>query len=134
MQMLIMGLFAVMVLVFALALYVSNVRDVLYTSREAAKGRRPHSFRQSLAAAADGKFYVSALVLPIVGVAMFSVLPIVFMILMAFTDFGGEVVHPVLASWSLLGLAEDTRASARWAAPSARYWSGTSSGPWSPPP
>lgn len=41
MQMLIMGLFAVMVLVFALALYVSNVRDVLYTSREAAKGRRP---------------------------------------------------------------------------------------------
>ena len=90
-----------MVLVFALALYVSNVRDVLYTSREAAKGRRPHSFRQSLAAAADGKFYVSALVLPIVGVAMFSVLPIVFMILMAFTDFGGEVVHPVLASWSL---------------------------------
>ena len=101
MQMLIMGLFAVMVLVFALALYVSNVRDVLYTSREAAKGRRPHSFRQSLAAAADGKFYVSALVLPIVGVAMFSVLPIVFMILMAFTDFGGEVVHPVLASWSL---------------------------------
>lgn len=64
MQMLIMGLFAVMVLVFALALYVSNVRDVLYTSREAAKGRRPHSFRQSLAAAADGKFYVSALVLP----------------------------------------------------------------------
>ena len=91
MQMLIMGLFAVMVLVFALALYVSNVRDVLYTSREAAKGRRPHNFRQSLAAAADGKFYVSALVLPIVGVAMFSVLPIVFMILMAFTDFGGEV-------------------------------------------
>lgn len=101
MQMLIMGLFAVMVLIFALALYISNVRDVLYTSREVEKGRRPHSFRQSLAAAADGKFHVTALVLPIVGVAVFSVLPIVFMILMAFTDFGGEVVHPVLASWSL---------------------------------
>ena len=101
MQMLIMGLFAVVVLIFTLALYVSNVRDVLFTSREAAKGKKPHSFRESLAYAADGKFYVSALVLPLIGVSMFSILPIVFMILIAFTDFGGEVVHPVLASWSL---------------------------------
>lgn len=101
MQMLIMGLFAVVVLIFTVALYISNVKDVLFTSREAAKGKKPHSFRESLAYAADGKFYLSALILPLIGVAMFSILPIVFMILIAFTDFGGEVVHPVLASWSL---------------------------------
>ena len=77
------------------------MKDVLFTSREAAKGKKPHSFRESIAYAADGKFYLSALVLPLIGVAMFSILPIVFMILIAFTDFGGEVVHPVLASWSL---------------------------------
>ena len=94
MQMLIMGLFAVVVLIFTVALYISNVKDVLFTSREAAKGKKPHSFRESIAYAADGKFYLSALVLPLIGVAMFSILPIVFMILIAFTDFGGEVVHP----------------------------------------
>lgn len=41
MQMLIMGLFAVMVLIFALALYISNVRDVLYTSREVERDAGP---------------------------------------------------------------------------------------------
>lgn len=39
MQMLIMGLFAVVVLIFTVALYISNVKDVLFTSREAAKGK-----------------------------------------------------------------------------------------------
>lgn len=34
MQMLIMGLFAVVVLIFTIALYVSNVKDVLYTDRK----------------------------------------------------------------------------------------------------
>ena len=62
MQMLIMGLFAVVVLIFTVALYISNVKDVLFTSREAAKGKKPHSFRESLAYAADGKFYLSALI------------------------------------------------------------------------
>ena len=33
MQMLIMGLFAVVVLIFTVALYISNVKDVLFTSR-----------------------------------------------------------------------------------------------------
>ena len=50
---------------------------------------------------ADDKFHVTALVLPVIGVSIFTILPIVFMILMAFTDFGGDIVHPRLASWSL---------------------------------
>lgn len=101
MQMLILGLFAIFILIFLLVLYVSNVRDALYTARMVAAGKRPHTFRQSLAAMADDKFHVTALVLPVIGVSIFSILPIVFMILMAFTDLGGDIVHPTLASWSL---------------------------------
>lgn len=100
MRMLILGLFSIFVLIFTIVLYVSNVRDAAYTARMVAAGKKPHTFRQSLSAMADEKFHITALVLPVVGVSIFSILPIVFMILIAFTDLGGDIVHPVLASWS----------------------------------
>lgn len=97
--MLILGLFAIFILIFAAALYVSNIKDALFTAREAEKGRPPRKFRQTLAAAADENFHRTALAFPILGVTVFSILPIVFMILIAFTDLGGSVVYPKLASW-----------------------------------
>jgi arabinogalactan oligomer/maltooligosaccharide transport system permease protein len=101
MRMLILGLFAVVVLVFTAMLYISNVRDAVFTARMVAAQKKPHKLKESLATVADDKFHITALVLPIIGVSIFSVLPIVFMTLLAFTNFGGDIVHPVLASWSL---------------------------------
>lgn len=39
------------------------------------------------------------LLIPIVGVCVFNVLPIIFMILIAFTNYGGEIVPPALVDW-----------------------------------
>ncbi|MCL1965087.1 MAG: sugar ABC transporter permease [Firmicutes bacterium] len=100
MRMLILGLFALFALVFAGVIWYANVKDAAFTARQAARGNRPRGFRESLAAMADGKFHAAALVIPVVGVCLFSILPIVFMILIAFTNLGGEVVHPALADWS----------------------------------
>ncbi len=99
--MLILGLFAIFILIFAIVLYVSNVKDALFTSHQVQQGIPPRRFRQSLQTATDSKFHISALSFPILGVAMFSILPIVFMICIAFTNLGGDVVYPKLASWSL---------------------------------
>lgn len=99
--MLILGLFAIFILIFAAVLYVTNVKDAVYTARQAERGIPIHKFRQTLETAADSKFHITALSLPMVGVAIFSVLPIVFMICIAFTDLGGDVVYPKLANWSL---------------------------------
>lgn len=98
--MLILGLVSIFILAFTVALYITNVRDAAFTAREVAEGRHPRNFRRSLRTAADDKFHVSALVLPLVGVSIFSILPIVFMILIAFTNLGGDVVYPELADWS----------------------------------
>ena len=98
--MLILGLMAIFILAFAVMLYVSNVRDAAFTAREVAKGRHPRSFRRSLRTAIDEKFHVTALAIPMAGVCIFSVLPIVFMILLAFTNLGGDKVYPALADWS----------------------------------
>lgn len=99
--MLILGLFAIFILIFTVILYVTNVKDVAYTARQIGKGKGVHKFRQTLETAADSKFHITALSVPMVGVAIFSILPIVFMICIAFTDLGGDVVYPKLANWSL---------------------------------
>lgn len=99
--MLILGLFAIFILIFTIVLYVTNVKDAVFTARQMEKGKPVHKFRQTLETAADGKFHITALAFPMVGVAIFSILPIVFMICIAFTDLGGDVVYPKLANWSL---------------------------------
>lgn len=98
--MLILGLFAIFILIFTAVLYVTNVRDAAFTARELEKGKPVRKFRQTLETAADRNFHITALSLPVVGVTVFSILPIVFMILIAFTDLGGSVVYPKLANWS----------------------------------
>lgn len=99
--MLILGLFSIFILIFVVVLYVTNVRDAVYTAHQKEKGRPVHKFRDTLRTAADSKFHITALTLPVVGVTIFSILPIVFMICIAFTDLGGDVVYPKLANWSL---------------------------------
>lgn len=98
--MMILGLFSIVILVFTVILYVTNVKDAVYTARQKEQGKPVHKFRQTLQNAADGKFHITALSVPMVGVAVFSILPIVFMICIAFTDLGGDVVYPKLANWS----------------------------------
>ena len=98
--MLILGLFSIFILIFTAVLYVSNVKDAMFTARQKAEGKKVHKLLDTLATAADDKFHVTALTFPILGVTIFSVLPIVFMILIAFTDLGGSVVYPKLANWS----------------------------------
>ena len=99
--MLILGVTSIMILLFTVILWITSVRDVNWTARQVRAGHKPHTFRQSLETAADSKFHVTALVLPVIGVCIFSIMPIVVMILLAFTNLGGTVVYPKLADWSL---------------------------------
>lgn len=43
------------------------------------------------------------LALPVIGVFIFQILPVLFMILIAFTNYGGDIVPPELVDW--VGLA-----------------------------
>jgi len=99
--MLILGLFAIFLLIFTVILYVTNVKDAVYTAKRKELGKPVPKFRRTLETASDRNFHITALTLPVVGVTVFSILPIVFMICIAFTDLGGDVVYPKLASWSL---------------------------------
>lgn len=94
-----LGLISIGLLVLFVALCIMNVKDAYNTSKKVLKEDKPQSFKDDLKDLLDKKFYKTVLFLPLLGTLIFSVLPIVFMILIAFTNYGDEVVPPVLVDW-----------------------------------
>ncbi len=97
--MLLMGIFAWIVLVAFLVIYVGNVKDAYAMQKRVEQGKQILTFREELSEFLDKKFYVTVLVLPVIGVFVFNILPIIFMILIAFTNYGGDIVPPELVDW-----------------------------------
>lgn len=88
-----------LVLFFALA-YYANIKDVIYTAGEIRKGNCVKSFLESCRTLLNKKFYFLTLTLPLLFVCIFNIMPIVFTALIAFTNYGGEIVPPRLISWT----------------------------------
>lgn len=97
--MLIMGVLAWIVTILYVVVYIANIKDVYATQQRVEAGGTPRRFKEELAQLLDAKFYQTVLFLPIVGVCVFNILPVIFMILVAFTNYGGKIVPPVLVDW-----------------------------------
>lgn len=97
--MLLMGILAVIALLLLLAVHVSNVRDAWETQKLTERGGHPTAFREDVKQLLDRKFYKTVLFLPVLGVCVFNILPIIFMIAIAFTNYGGNIVPPKLVDW-----------------------------------
>lgn len=97
--MLLMGIFAWIVLAAFLCIYTMNVKDAYGMQKRIEQGKEILSFREEVKQLLDKKFYVTVLVLPVLGVFVFNILPIIFMILIAFTNYGGDIVPPELVDW-----------------------------------
>ncbi len=97
--MLITGILAIFIIVFYAVIYVANVKDAYRLQCAEDTLKKPDGFKKEAAALLDKSFHKTALALPVIGVCVFSILPIVFMILIAFTNYGGDVVPPALVDW-----------------------------------
>lgn len=97
--MLLMGILAVIAVLFLALCYVSNIKDAYETQKLCERGGQPTKFKEDLKQLLDKKFYKTVLFLPILGVCVFNILPIVFMIAIAFTNYGGSIVPPKLVDW-----------------------------------
>lgn len=98
-MMLLKGIYAFIMLGLFVFLYISNIRDTQEAERLFERTGTVNGFIQEIKSFSDRKFHVMALFIPVLGVVIFNVLPIVFMILIAFTNYGGDIVPPKLVDW-----------------------------------
>ena len=98
-MMLLKGLLFYIITAIVVAIHIANIKDAYDSDEKLKAGIKLPGFIKSVGIFADKKFYILALAVPIVGVLVFNVLPIVFMILISFTNYGGDIVPPELVDW-----------------------------------
>lgn len=101
--MLLRGLFSFLVMIAVVLVYRSNVKDIVECDKKVHMGKELPAFGKAVGIFLDRKFCIVALALPVAGVLVFQVIPIVFMILIAFTNYGGDIVPPKLVDWIGIG-------------------------------
>lgn len=94
------GILSLFVLLFFLIVYLRSTKEAFELEEAAVIGRRPDGLRKDLSRLGDGKFHVTLLSLPMVGLFIFTVVPLVTMILIAFTNYDANHEVPEhLFSW-----------------------------------
>ncbi len=77
-------------LIFAFILFIGISVKTCYDAQfRKAMGKRLNTFKDDLRSLVDESFYKTLLTVPTIGIALFTFLPIVFMILIAFTNYDG---------------------------------------------
>ncbi len=94
------GILSLFVVLFFLIIYLRSTREAYELEQSAIIGRRPDGLRRDIARLGDGRFHVTLLSLPMVGLFLFTVVPLVTMILIAFTNYDANHEVPEhLFSW-----------------------------------
>ena len=87
------GILTVAVIVFFIIVYICATRDRYQLEEYRIIGKKPKGFKQDLNDMLDNKFHLTLLALPMAGVFIFTVIPLVTMILIAFTNY--DAAHEV---------------------------------------
>lgn len=98
---LIYGIAALVVTGLFIVVYFVNLSSARQMMMIRKSGKRPANFIQDFRSLADGRFHATMLSLPVLGILFFTALPIVFMILIAFTNY--DSAHQVpgnLFTWT----------------------------------
>ena len=82
------------------AIYIANTKSAYYTQQLRAEGKKPIGFIDEMKTFLDDRLHITLLSLPILLLVIFNILPILFTILMAFTNYDEEHLVPMkLYQW-----------------------------------
>ena len=88
------GLATILIIVVFLIFYVVNTRSAATVSEYRKSGVHIPSFREDAAMLLDSRFHVTLLAVPTVAVLIFTILPLLYMILLAFTNYDHNHLPP----------------------------------------
>ncbi len=86
-QILLYGILVIMATIAVLAIYIASTKSARKVEAIVKSGQRPPTFRQEAKDLMDAKFHTTMLSLPVILICVFVLLPLIFMIMMAFTNY-----------------------------------------------
>lgn len=95
------SLITILFLIIFLVVYIQNIRDARKVARLREEGHPSNNFVQTVRYVLDYKFPVALLSIPTIGILFFTILPIIFMVMIAFTNYSSpNHIPPVkLVDW-----------------------------------
>ncbi|MCQ2514684.1 MAG: sugar ABC transporter permease [Ruminococcus sp.] len=100
MLILLYSVLTIVVTVIVFAIYISNIKDAYKMEQLKRDGIKPSSFAEDMREYLDGKYHITLLSLPVLLIGIFNILPLIFMILIAFTSYDKSHLPPgTLFSW-----------------------------------
>jgi len=99
-QILLYSIVSIIVLAGSFLVYLNNIRKVRALEIRAKEGKKIPTFLQDVMSARDEKFHITLLSLPCLGIVLFTMVPLVVMIAVAFTSYDQMHMPPAsLFTW-----------------------------------
>lgn len=94
MLMLIFGLASIIFCLVFAYIYWCNLKSAAHLLDLKEKGKKIPSFKEDFKTLADGRFHMTLMSIPMIGVLLFTVLPLVYMVSLAFTNYDHNHLPP----------------------------------------
>jgi len=98
-QILLFGVITCFVVAGFIGLWVLQLLHSYKLQKEIKKGEAIPNLRQDVKNLLDGNLHITLMTLPCIGILVFNIVPLVYMITMAFTTYSKEDEHLVLFDW-----------------------------------
>lgn len=97
---LLMGTMSILLVIIFVYVYIANMKAVYRLQVAQESGAHIRTFKEDLKRFANDRFHITLLALPALGVVLFTIVPLVFMILVAFTNYDENHLAPTkLFTW-----------------------------------
>ena len=97
---LLFSLFSFVVWFTAAVIWIKNVINAYALQKQAEAGKHINTFKEDLRSLIEDKFHITLLTLPVLGVVVFTLIPILLLIFVAFTNYDQNHMPPTeLFSW-----------------------------------
>lgn len=100
MLILLYSVLSIVITVVVFAIYIVNIKDAYRHQIMRANGEKPTSFKTDVKDFLDGKYHITLMSFPVLMISIFNILPLIFMILIAFTNYDMKHLPPgTLFTW-----------------------------------
>lgn len=88
------GVVTLFITLFFIVLMIASVKSAYYVECQVKNNKKVVTFRQDLHSLKDDKIHITLLAMPTLGIILFTIIPLVFMIFIAFTNYDKNHLPP----------------------------------------